>query len=206
MLVIPEGSSPITSIIGIDPGSIHLGIGIIEVDVRDFSIVSCEAFAFNGEQLGRDSWESYLHGDRFGRIHALRKNLLRLFRLRDPILEIASEAAFINPRRPAAYGALMEVICAIRQAVMAFDRWMPLYMVEASVAKAAVGAKGNSGDKLAVRNGLMKIPEIVDNYKGSIPLDKLTEHASDGLAIAYARYKTRKAETLRLQNFVLQHP
>ena len=205
MLVIPEGSSPITSIIGIDPGSIHLGVGIIEVDVTDFSIVSCEAFALNGEQLGRNSWESYLHGDRFGRIHALRKSILRLFMLRDPILEIASEAAFINPRRPAAYGALMEVICAIRQAVMAFDSWMPLYMVEASVAKASVGAKGNSGNKDAVRDALIRIPEINNTFKGDVPLAKLTEHASDGLAIAYARYKTRRDEALRMKNFVIQH-
>lgn len=186
MLVKPEDGSNTVVIIGIDPGSSQLGIGAIEIDMDTFMITSSIAWTIVGEKLmPKNSWAEELHGARYVRINALQKELLRVFNSYMPNF-IASESPFYNQRRPQAYGALTEVICAVRSAVVSYDAWRKLDLIDPPTVKNAVGAKGNA-DKDMVKKAISLIPEL--KYNGNRPLQELDEHSIDALAVAYCRYK-----------------
>jgi Holliday junction resolvasome RuvABC endonuclease subunit len=190
MLTMPRGSSQVVSIMGLDPGTETLGVGILVVDLETWQIVSSNAQTFKGTKLvGKVDWISELHGDRMGRINAHQDNLVALMRHYAPFA-IASESPFFNRLHPQAYGALMEVIAAIRHAVMLYDMWKPLHLVDPPTVKNAVGVKGNKGGpegKVLMREAVLKLAPVL-KYSGLQPLDQLDEHSIDALAVAYCRY------------------
>lgn len=183
MLTMPADASPILPIVGIDPGSVSLGVGVIWFNIDTNCIEMTEAKTYNGEKLGRGSWITERSGDRAGRIAGLKDNLLRIFNIVQPVV-IASESPFFNQRRPQAYGALTEVVCAIREAVEDYDRWKHLQLIDPPTVKNAVGAKGNAG-KEEVKEKLLGLPHI--NYQGEVPLYALDEHSVDAIAVAYCQ-------------------
>lgn len=190
MLAIPEGSGSIISIVGIDPGSTTLGTGILWVDLSIMKVIASSAKTFNGDRLHGESWTGSLFGDRIGRILTLENELVRVFNHVQPYM-IASESPFMSMRRPQAYGVLTEVICAVRNAVMRYDAWKPLHLIDPPRVKKAVGAAGNAG-KDEVKQALMRLTDI--NYSGDVPLELLDEHSVDALAVAYGCWRKHLEE------------
>lgn len=190
MLTMPQGSPSVVSVIGIDPGSHNTGVAVLEIDIATCQIVSAVAWTFAGSKLaGKNSWKEELFGAKSGRIFAHEDNLLDLFLRYQPV-SIASESPYINFSFPQAGLVLTEVVSAIRHAVMRYDPWAQLYMVEPSVAKNAVGAPGNA-DKNVVKEKILQCMPIVLAYLGgALALQQLDEHSIDALAIAYSRYLT----------------
>lgn len=186
MIRMPEGPPGIISIVGIDPGTETLGMGILFVDLLSMRVVSSEAFTFVGSKLaGKTNWIGEVHGDRQGRLRAHEENLLVMFNHYQPFL-IACESPFYSQRRPQAFGALTEAIASIRRAVMRYDAWKDLRMIDPPTVKNAVGAKGNAAKEL-VLEALLALPEL--NYNGARSLAECDEHSIDGLAVAYCRYR-----------------
>lgn len=166
-----------------------LGVAIMHIDLRSWTILETQAYTLNANKLDDLSdWTVNIHGDRFGRIQGLEDCLLRLFNETQPIA-IVSEAPFYNPRRPQAYGALVETIAAIRRAVMYFDVWRELHLIPPSSVKNAVGALGNAKKEVIKE----KVLQLVDlNYNGPVPLCQLDEHSIDSIGVAYGYYKNMK--------------
>lgn len=186
MLVRSEDGNDTFYILGIDPGSTNLGVGIIEACINTGMIISSSAWTIHGDKLmPKDTWVEQIHGTRYVRIRAIGKELLRIFKTINP-LYIACESPFINMRRPQAYGVLTEVICAIRAAVIEYDTWRKLELIDPPTIKIAVGAKGNA-DKDAMKKAIMLLNDLV--YAGEIAMADLDEHAVDGLAVAYCLHK-----------------
>lgn len=166
-----------------------LGVGILQVDLRPWTILNSQAFTLNANKLAEfNDWTVNVHGERFGRIQGLEERLTRLFFEFQPIA-IASEAPFYNPRRPQAYGVLVETIAAIRRAVMQYDVWRELHLIPPSLVKNAVGALGNA-KKEVVKEKVIQLPDL--NYTGAVPLAYLDEHAIDALGVAYGYFKDTK--------------
>lgn len=185
MLSFPASSlERTTSIVGIDPGSETLGLGIIYIDIDSLEIVSSSAMTFVGSKMYvQDNWMSTMHNPRTARIHAHHKNLVDFFRTINPVA-IACESPFYNPRRPNAYGVLVEVLTMVRQAIIEYDVWKPLYLIDPPTVKKSVGAPGNA-DKERMLLAVKNMPEL----KLTIPVEVLDEHSIDALAVAYCRYK-----------------
>ncbi len=187
MLTMPFGSPPVVSVIGLDPGSHSLGVGILMLDARTLQIVGSEALTLNGDRLaGKNSWMAEVYGDRIARITAMRDTLIAIFRHHQP-LDIATESPFYSQRRPQAFSALTEVICAIRDAVMQYDSWKTLYSIDPPTVKMAVGAAGNAPKEI-MKEKILGLACL--RYNGEIPLHHLDEHSIDALAVAYCRYKS----------------
>lgn len=186
MLKMPESSGSLVSLIGIDPGTTLLGIGIIRVDLYTKQIVSSDAVTLKAKKLIDSSWMGDVHGERFSRISALGQEMVNIF-TREHMFQIACESPFFNPGRPNAFGALVEIMTVIRQSVEIYDPWIPLNTVDPPSVKNAVGAKGGAG-KDPVKEGVLKLTDI--NYQGDIPLVDVDEHSVDGLAVAYWLYKS----------------
>ena len=184
-LSIPTWSSDIATIVGIDPGSSNLGVGILRIQLSNLSILNSEAFTINGSNLSdSDSWSALLHGDRFNRIKAIETQLIKIFSFYQANF-IYSESPFFGRSHPNAFQALVEVMNAIRNAVVQYDPWLKLNTIPPSSVKNGVGVKGNA-DKFAMKNAILNLNQL--NYNGQIPLDKLDEHSIDALSVAYSGY------------------
>jgi len=189
MLTLPESSQTYATIVGIDPGTETLGFAELDFDIRTFEIVGWRAQTYYGSKLLKGSdWVAEVHGARYKRLQAHRKNLIKLFEQIEPYV-IACEAPFINMRRPQAYGALTEAVYEIRLAVQAHCAWKELYLFDPSSVKNAIGAKGNA-DKDAVKASILKIKELSSVQPGV--LEGLDEHSLDSLAVAYVAYQQLK--------------
>ena len=182
MLTMPDGSDPFASILAVDPGTDTLGLACIRFDCRTGDIVSSEAQTYKGSRMAKYSWVTEVHGDRFARIIAHRQNLSRLLNTIQPAF-LASESPFFSRAQPQAYGALTEVVYALRLTIFEYDPLMEVQLIDPPSVKNAVGAKGNA-DKESVRTCVLSLDEL--KYNGQVPIDVLDEHSIDALAVAYA--------------------
>lgn len=193
MFPIPPTGTGIATIVGIDPGTEMLGISLLKFDVETFDIVECDAKTYVGSKLAGCDWNGQVYGDRYKRIEAHQANLLNILTLEEALV-CACESPFINMRRPQAYGALTEIVCALRHAVRAYDNWKPLYMVEPSNVKKAVNAKGGA-DKNAVKDAILQISELTQTCLK--PISKMDEHSIDALAVSYSVLKYFRASYIQ---------
>ena len=192
MFKIPTDKTTQACIVGIDPGSKTLGVCLLYFNVVTMQITKVVPSTYVSDNLPSEPMLAILHSDRVSRVKAHEENLLNIFLENNPIA-ISTEAPFYNPRMPGAYGVLVEVICTIRNAVIRFSDTMPLYQVDPSSVKKAIGAKGNA-DKDGVRDCIKNIPEIISNLNN--PLDKLDEHSIDATAVAYHQLQAYRNNTL----------
>lgn len=170
------------SILGIDPGSTNLGIAILNFELFSKEIISTEAFTINADRLVlNNSWLSENYDNKTARITALREKLLYILDYYDPVA-IACESPFYNPKRPQAYGVLVEVLAMIRSVVIEHDDWKKLHMIDPSSVKQAVGAPGNANkETMAYHIGRMNQLNILRECV-------LDEHSVDATAVAYCKY------------------
>lgn len=199
MLIDPhKDSEEILRIIGIDPGSTTMGVGLIEVNLKDQLIIGMAAKTLNAKKLRLSELDEKVHSARYSRIYALGDALYDLFAEVKPSI-VACESPFMSRRQPTAYGSLMETVYAVRTALRNYDSTIPLDLVDPPTAKIAVGAKGNAG-KEEVLAGLVKVCEkegaLFDEEKSGMAIKEIDEHSSDGLAIAYWRYKIFKEKLM----------
>lgn len=190
MLKLPLDEEPCQyfSIIGIDPGSETMGISEIRVDIQTLKIIQTKAWTVTGSKMTTDDcWLAVLHSHRLVRIRALKQNLISVFNIVKPTI-VACESPFYNSKRPNAFGVLVETLGAIRDAVIEYDIWLPLYLIDPSTIKKSVDAPGNA-DKNKMKENVCKMSEVL-KYCGDVSLQDLDEHSIDAIATAYCKYKT----------------
>ncbi len=183
MLVVPSAGSSCATFVGIDPGSTCVGISIMKVDLISETILSTTAYTLRLDRICGSDWMSDLYGDRFRRIRKLKECLHQIFQELNP-LSIAVESPFFNRFRPQAYGVLMEVLSAIREAVYTYDMWMAPYMIDPSSVKNAVGAHG-AAKKEVIQAMILNLPDL----NPLMNLRDLDEHSLDAIAVNYCRFK-----------------
>lgn len=183
-----DGAPVIGTIIGIDPGSTRLGVSIFRFNVVNLKIISVKAFTINLDKVHRNDWLVFQYGDRVARLRELNRIMLNIFIEHEPDV-VVSESPFMNMRRPAAFEALIETMCEIRQALITYDPCMRLLTIDPSSIKNAVGEKGNAG-KEEIKQAVSKLEEIVLEQ----PIETMSEHAIDSLAVAYTQFKRYRAK------------
>lgn len=179
MLYHPQTDIKTAHLIGIDPGSNTLGCAVMEFDVRTLLPVCIQAWTYVGERLAYSQAIASQHGQRIARIRALGEQLSTLYWNCEPVM-VACESPFINVRRPQAYGALVEVVAAIRDGCIAYDPVMRFDLIDPPSVKTGVGAKGNA-DKDGVKHAVVTHPELglMTDYSA------MDEHSIDAVAVAY---------------------
>jgi Holliday junction resolvasome RuvABC endonuclease subunit len=182
MLVIPEASPLVATLVGHDPGSDTFGVGIMQINILSLDIVQSEAFTLKGAKLGKGTWETEMQGEMIGRIWGIEQELYEIYRRYEPWL-IGSEVPFIG-RFPQAGIVLTRVMSSIHHAIRRYDPWKVLHKYEPGVVKNAVGADGRV-KKDPVREGILKLKPVL-HYCGETPLEALDEHSIDSLAVCMA--------------------
>lgn len=183
MLTMPQDPCETACIIAIDPGSESLGCACLTVDIRTLQLRNIWSTTFHGSKLHPNPWTTFMFGERIAKIEAHAENLLYILESERPIC-LVCESPFINMKRPQAYGALMEVISAIRRVMMQYDAQRSMYMIDPPSAKKAVGAPGNA-DKQTVQQHILANVEIMQAL--STPVSNLDEHSFDAIAIGYSQ-------------------
>jgi len=179
----PADPDCLASIVGLDPGTDTLGVGIITFDVRTLWIDHTSALTLKGSKCRMDPMMIESHSERFARINTLGLNILDILRYHRPVA-VVCESPFFNSKRPQAFAALIEATAMIRQTVWEYDRTIGLDLVDPPSVKQAVGAKGNAG-KDDVHKAVLQIGEL--NFRGLLPLSSLDEHSIDAIAVAYSK-------------------
>lgn len=186
MIVIPETSGRVASIVAIDPGTINCGAAVLKFDLVTMEIVSTDAFTLIGEKLHKDNiWMAEAHGERLSRVHFIINRLVELFEKERPF-DVVSESPFFSRRRPQAFASLTEFVTSLRWALMRYDAWMTLTTIDPPSVKIAVGAEVQGG-KESVRQAILKMLPTL-NYTGAVPFLNLGPDAVDALAIAVWRW------------------
>ncbi len=182
-LVLPEGSWHLGTICGIDPGTNHLGLSVLHVDLRDYSIVKWDSTSFTTQKLFDEDDQLHITIDeQMQKNIAQRDNLVRWFKRYTPFA-IASEGPFFNRLHPGAYAPLVQCLSCIKEAVTIYHPYVGLNIYQPSIIKKALGAKPTGSGKEPVREAISQIDELMQTLVR--PLSELDEHAIDAGGAAY---------------------
>lgn len=170
------------NMICVDPGFNNLGVSIFKIETRTGRILDIQI-----ETIVTDKAPSYSgFSDEYvpERLFKLRKiydNFKTLCRHYNPAI-LAHETPFYNPRMPAAFGSLVEVLDAVKNATLNWNSNIYIEGLSPQSVKKGVGAAGKKG-KDVMMDAVLSIPEIKDVI--DFPLDELTEHCIDSMAVGW---------------------
>lgn len=184
VLILPKEDPSTIRTIGIDPGTTHLGISVMEINLETFLISNTYAFTLNGDKLANSQILSEHYGNKYSRISGMMKAISRILEFINPTF-ISSEAPFFNPTRPIAFEALVEVISHLRETIFQYDPQIKLNLVDPSSVKNAVGAKGGA-NKVTIKEALSQISSI--HYRADTRFEDFDEHSIDSIAVNYWYY------------------
>jgi Holliday junction resolvasome RuvABC endonuclease subunit len=168
------------NIVGVDPGTNTLGYAVVSFDVRTLALTGVRAYTYTADRMHPSTHIEMMYGARISRLARLNGELLYSYSCDTPVM-VMCESPFINTKRPAAYGALVEAVDCIRGALMQYDHAIPFRLVPPSNVKNSIGAKGADG-KDAIKLAMLRHPEISQ----LAAVDQYDEHSIDALAVAYS--------------------
>jgi Holliday junction resolvasome RuvABC endonuclease subunit len=178
-----RGADPLELIlIGIDPGTTQVGLGVMHVSVPDWTVREVSGKTLDAGRLPLDRLIVQGHGERIARLQVIRELVSAEFYRLHPF-SVGHESPFYNPRTPGAYGPLVESIVYLRQAAMEYDVRLPFTAMAPTAIKLAMG-HGHHG-KEGVANALQQLYGQVSRT----PIATWQSHATDGLAIAHCLFQ-----------------
>jgi Holliday junction resolvasome RuvABC endonuclease subunit len=177
-------SIPLYTVCGIDPGTNSLGVGLLTVHAETLELISGSSRTFTPTLLEDDLIRTS-HNERFEKILNLKAQLERFFDLHRPDV-VCSESPFYHRLHPGAYGPLVEVIYAVRLAVVAYSPHVKFLTYEPRVVKLGAGASPNA-KKPEMKEKITGNPEIRAAVGPAV--DGYDEHSIDALAVGYTHLR-----------------
>lgn len=163
-------------VLGIDPGTVNLGAGGLELDPyvrKPFKLVYADTIMGEHNEYG-------IRGDNPNQIKA--KGLTRayghIFDLFGPNV-VGCEDNFLK-MNPASFKRLIEVVSYLNIYTVTNKKDVPFKLILPRLAKQIVGADFHGSTKDDVTKGLKACPFLDLN---GFDLDSLTEHANDGILL-----------------------
>lgn len=186
-LILPE-QHRYYRVVAADPGSIHFGICVFEIDFHLRSIIDIKPYTLRLDQLKpysgitEDNYEGISY-----RLEVLRHHFSFLLEEKSPAM-VLCEAPFFNSRTPGAYSALLKAVSVVQSCVAENDPNTYFHLVEPLLVKKHVGAS-LSGDKEKVRQALMAKTELM-SLKSEKEWLGYDEHSIDAIAVGYGFLKS----------------
>lgn len=177
-------------ILTLDPGLTHTGWALLQASLNNDTVVVLKIGEFHpGPTVEKKSYRDEV--EKFDKrtisLAYLREQLTKLLLDLRPD-EVCAEDIFINPHRPAAYGALAMHQCVTK--MVCYDVVKKhLITIPTKIAKATL-TKSGSSDKLTVQQCVASNTDI--KFKNEDDLNHMTEHEADSIAVGYALAKLYK--------------
>jgi Holliday junction resolvasome RuvABC endonuclease subunit len=183
-------------ILALDPGLTTTGWSILDRDYDTGNLTVIKTGEMHpsptvDKKNYRDEVERY--DKRTMSLTVLREEVTKLITTFSPDA-ISCEDAFINPKRPAAYGALCMIICTVKLLCRDIAR-KPLIVIPTKIAKLEMTHSGSSG-KYDVISAVSSNPHII--FKDEIEKTQMSEHVADSIAVAYA-FSRRYTDLINLE-------
>jgi len=170
-------------IMGIDPGSHHIGISIFTINDK---LVVIEMDSINME-IGNISNNRHLcNSDIIMRSNNFQKYIHDIVYHSNPLI-IAIESSFSNHDRPTAVIALSKILGVLHNTIYSINPNIKIMEIPPLTAKKAINmdrplTKTDIKDKTKVREWLCTNPELKDLVKDLV----LSEHEVDAIAVTYS--------------------
>lgn len=175
------------NMLAIDPGKNHLGTSIHELDSRtgEYRSIEIETIHLHRVFRRRSTDEDYtsVTDACLTKIQDHIEDLVDHYN----IAFFAYESPFHNKFRPGAYGPLCEVVSACRMAVIHANPFVFIDSMSPQNIKKGVGAGGTKGKEI-MHEKVTANKELMGVLK--CPIEDLTEHCIDSIAIGYNARKT----------------
>lgn len=171
-------------VLGFDPGLSHTGWNLSEIDVESGALHVLKIGEFSPSGVADKAAyreESEKYGKRTISLAVLRDSITQLLTDHKPDY-IVMEDAFINPKRPMAYGALCMWHCTARMVAREIAG-KAIITIPAKSAKLGVSGRGDSG-KMNVQQAVVTNPKI--SFKSDKLIQGLTEHCADSIGLSYS--------------------
>lgn len=175
-------------VMGIDPGTDTLGVSVLDVCLATNRVSIIDAKTYSGSALSKDLFPHLrtIHGDKYGRLKAHELNLYWIIEGYGPH-EVISESPYMGSFA-STYGALLQCLMCINNALMAYDWRMPLLLVDPASVKKNIGVNGKSGDKSLMTKAVLSLIQTGALHNpNNIDIEALDEHSIDSIAVAYVR-------------------
>lgn len=178
-------------IIGIDPGLSNTGVSVFTIDYATGKILSIFAFTIVNDKLpDRTNLDPEIVIERTIKLYKLRDGIEWVLATYNPAY-VVCEAPFYNRFMPMAFGALLEVVGMVHSAILQWNNNVGFHTVAPLLVKKLINTKAVKNDTLKgkelVKKAVFEIPEIMNVLE--VPLDSLSEHAIDAIAVGYSLFK-----------------
>lgn len=177
---------------GIDPGTVDLGVAFLAYDSHTGDVVDIFTRNINAYDIHRNTDQHYLRRedlDASYRTDLMVEQLHRLVRMKDPDF-LAIEAPFSNPSRVNTFAIL--VLHFRKLLNMGIDADLDTYKFAPTSVKKSFSCTGKKG-KGCMRESLREIDELHSVLNK--PVSDMSEHEIDAVAVCYtALLKARKGE------------
>lgn len=182
----------IVHVMGIDPGTVNLGVAILGYDRDTGDVVSVFSRNINAYKLHRSEPYHPLNRDQLNakiRTKLMTDQLDRIVDLRDPDY-LAIEAPFASMGRVSTFSVLTIHFNALLD--MGYNNRLDTYTYPPTTVKKTFNCAGKKG-KWVMREALGDIDELYSVLEK--PLDSMSEHEVDAVAVCYtALLRARKGE------------
>lgn len=170
-------------ILSIDPGTTDVGFAILEDTGNGVLVVDVHTLHAD-KVLGWRSNQLQQHPVRTQRLEIIHGAVYKLLANWN-VSAVICESPYFK-LHVQSYAALVECMSYIRRASYLYDPYLEFITVEPAVAKAAVGAAGNKGDKDAVAKAVGTNKNI---DLGEFNIMGLDQHSVDAIAIGFTYAK-----------------
>lgn len=173
-------SNDIYRYVAIDPGTDTLGLALCEINLRTRVLTVCDVMTLKGSSMITTT-PGYveIHGEKQARLHMLEEALYSVFVHWRPDA-VVSEAPFMG-RFAAAFGALVECMQSIRNAVRRYRAYMLLETVDPPSAKKSVGVKAKGSSKDDIQKAV--IGDVLIVFAEHLSRHGHSEHVYDACAV-----------------------
>lgn len=169
--------------LSIDPGTNSLGLTINAVNFATKEKKIVHSYTAHIDKLAQLLYGDSLvltQGLRFAKMQVCRDVIFKMA-CEWEIQAVVSESPYMG-RFPQAFSALVECIQAMHLGIMDYNSLMPFNLIDPATVKKAMGVKGNSGDKNAMRNAVANI------LPAEFDINYFDEHAIDSMGVGHAFY------------------
>lgn len=170
-------------IMGIDPGSNFLGVGVLYIDLKTDNIVDIKSVPIDLTKLVKI--KPLYRTPLLHRLLLLKHRITKIYNHFLPT-HLAMETSFINMKRLGAVIPLTQSITILQTTVSELHPLIHIYNYSPHNIKKSLGFKSQRGkdDKELMYQAVKSNKELNKH----ISIDKLTEHEIDAIAIAYTHW------------------